>query len=226
MTGMNCQPGYRAIRQLTFSLTLLCATLLGAIPLAAQPIAAFTIVSDDSSLPAGQIVSFGQMFRKATVHPSQALSVALDGANVPWQLNAKALYPDGSVRHGILTVQLPAMRHGTRLKGSISAATGEAPPAMPPQPLPALDVTLTFNPGTDHTKTLRAYLPDVANAPAAHKPAPWLIGPLAREQRYYGPAMNGIQLVFDVWTPATGAPRVDVIFHNDSAENGEVDTQT
>ncbi|HEX4272710.1 MAG TPA: hypothetical protein VHZ32_15050 [Rhizomicrobium sp.] len=152
--------------------------------------------------------------------------MALDGTNVPWQLNAKALYPDGSVRHGILTVQLPAMRHGTHLKGSVSAAAGSAPPAMAPQPLPALDVTLTFNPGTDHTKILRANLPDIANAPATHKPAPWLIGSLAREQRYYGPAMNGIQLVFDVWTPATGAPRIDVIFHNDSAENGEVDTQT
>ena len=91
---------------------------------------------------------------------------------------------------------------------------------------PDLDIVLTFAPGTDHTKTLHARLSDVMNAPVTHKTAPWLTGPLVREQRYYGPAMNGIQVVFDVWSPVAGAPHVDVIFHNDSADNGDIDTQT
>ena len=222
---MHWQPGFRAIRRIAIFPALVCSSLFAASPSAAQAIAAFTLVNDDAALPAGRIISFGQMFPKAAIRPSAALTVTLNGASVPWQLNAKALYPDGSVRHGILTLQLPAMRGDSRLKGSVATATGTLMPAMAPQPPPALEVALTFDPGTDHAKILRARLGDIVKASATRNPPPWLSGPLALEQRYYGPAMNGIQLVFDVWTPATGAPRVDVIFHNDSADNGDIDTQ-
>jgi hypothetical protein len=207
--------------------TLLCAALSWGTPLAAQPFADFTIVNDGAGSPDGRIISFGQMFPKGAVRPGAALAVTLDGGGALSQLNAKALYPDGSVRHGILTLQLPAMSAHSRLKGGISGAgAAAAPPAMGPRPPPALDVILTFDPGTDRATTLRAHLPDIVGASAARLPPPWLAGPLAREQRYYGPTRNGIQLVFDVWTPRTGAPRVDVIFRNDSADNADIDSRT
>jgi hypothetical protein len=141
-------------------------------------------------------------------------------------MNAKALYDDGSVRHGIMSVALPAMRGGSELAGAIVGAAGPSAPAMAPPVLPDLTVTLTFDPQTGHAKIFRFSLADIGSMPAARAPAPWLEGPLVREQRYYGPAMNGIQLVFDVWSPATGTPHVDVIFHNDSADNPDIDTRT
>jgi hypothetical protein len=222
---MSCRPGASATHKI-IAFILLLGLGWAHVAHAAEPVAAFTIINDSNSQAAGRVISFGQMFRKGDVRPSASLSVALAGTSVPWQLNAKSLYPDGSVRHGVLSLQLPAMHSGDELQGAISPASGAIAPVMAPTAPPDLDIVLTFAPGTDHTKTLRARLADVVNAPGTHKTAPWLMGPLVREQRYYGPAMNGIQVVFDVWSPVVGTPHVDVIFHNDSADNGDIDTQT
>lgn len=213
-------------QHITAFVLLLCVCPGFSSPLRAEEaIADFTITSDSAAVPAGRIVSFGQMFRKDSVRPGAPVSVLLNGKRAPCQMNAKALYPDGSVRHGVMTLQLPAMRAGASLSGTIAATGGDTGPAAPPQPPPDLNVIVTFDPGTDHAKTVHTRLPDIVKAATARHDAPWLTGTLAQEQRYYGPSINGVQLVFDLWSPATGPSRVDVIFHNDSADNPDIDTR-
>ncbi|HEY4076677.1 MAG TPA: hypothetical protein VGM26_07060 [Rhizomicrobium sp.] len=211
-------------RLLAMSVLLLCICLGFPSPLqAAEAIADFTIVNDEGAMPPGRIVSFGQMFRKGSIRPGAPVSVMLNGAKMPCQMNAKALYPDGSVRHGVLTLQLPVLRGN--LNGTIFATGGDAGTAAPTRPPPDLDVIVTLNPGTDHAKTVHARLPEIVKAAGARRDAPWLTGSLVQEQRYYGPSIDGIQLVFDLWSPAAGPSRVDVIFHNDSADNPDIDTR-
>jgi hypothetical protein len=216
--------GQTRTKRLVIACLLLIACQGFSSPLqAAEAIADFTITNDAGAMPAGRVVSFGQMFRKSSVRPGAPISVMLNGVKTPCQMNAKALYPDGSVRHGVLTLQLPALRGS--LSGTIFAAGGDAAPPVSARPPPDLDVAITLDPGTDHAKTVHARLPDIVKAAAARRDAPWLTGTLVQEQRYYGSLIDGIQLVFDLWSPATGPSRVDVIFHNDSANNPDIDTR-
>ena len=188
--------------------------------------ATFRIMNDGDRAIPKRIVSFGQVFRRGQVTPNSRLAVKLGGAAARSQMDAKALYPDGSVRHAIITIQTPVMTPRGSLDGVI-ATTGAGPsPAggAPPRPAPDVQLALTFHTSPDRTETFNINLRSLARA-AARDERPWLDGPLVRERRYVSELMHGVQVVFDVWTPAAGAPRVDVIFHNDTAQNPDISTQ-
>jgi hypothetical protein len=199
-----------------------------AIHAAVGDVATFKVVNDGSAA-AERIVSFGEVFRAGAVLPGTKLTATLNGATAPIQMDWKARYPDGSVRHAVIAVQLPAMARGATLKGVIATADGDGPrsAAVPALAAPNLDVALTFLDGPDKGKTVTVNLPDLARQTTSHIDSPWLKGPLVREQRYYAPMTDGgIQLTFDVWTPAVGPSRVDVVVHNDTAQNPQIDTRT
>jgi hypothetical protein len=71
--------------------------------------------------------------------------------------------------------------------------------------VPNVQLTLTFHARPDRVETFNIDLRNLARA-AAGGERPWLNGPLARERRYASERMHGVQVVFDVWTPAVGAP--------------------
>ena len=87
---------------------LLVILLLGfapCAPAAAEPFkgeaARFRITNDADGPITKRIVSFGQVFRRGQVRPNSRLAVKLGGAIARSQMDAKALYPDGSVRHAV-----------------------------------------------------------------------------------------------------------------------------
>jgi len=213
---------------------LLVILLLGfapCAPAAAQPFkgeaARFRITNDADSATTKRIVSFGQVFRRGQVRASSRLTVKLGGAIARSQMDAKALYPDGSVRHAIITIQAPGMTGGGTLDGVIATAAAGLSPAVaaPPRPVPNVQLALTFHPRPDRVETFNIDLRNLAQAAGGGGARPWLNGPLVLERRYASERMHGVQVVFDVWTPAVGAPRVDVIFHNDIAQNPDISTQ-
>jgi hypothetical protein len=200
-------------------------------PAVAEPfkdeVATFRIVNDADGAVTRRIVSFGQVFRRGQVTPNSRLAVKLGGAVVRSQMDAKALYPDGSVRHAIITVQAPGMTRRGSLDGVIAATVaGQSPTAAaPPRPAPDIQLALTFHTRPDRAETFNIDLRGLAQTAAGRDQQPWLDGPLVRERRYASHGMHGVQVVFDVWTPAVGAPRVDVSFHNDTAQNPDISTQ-
>jgi hypothetical protein len=209
-----------------FLLALLSAVLLfcGTLPVrAADAVASFALVADGHAQPE-RIVSFGQMFRDGTMPSGAAPSVTLNGAPAPAQLDAKAFYPDGSVRHGVLSVRVPAMAEGTTLQGAISAGAAAPVPATAYAAIPDLGFTLTTRPGTPKARMVHLSLAELAGKPTPD--SPWLDGPLVREQRYTADIGDGLRIDFDVWTPVVGPSRVDLVFHNDSARNKDIDTRT
>ncbi|AWN14316.1 hypothetical protein [Salinisphaera sp. LB1] len=66
-----------------------------------------------SSNSAGTVdVTFGQVFAKGDVGASQHVVAAVNGQVLPTQVDRKATWADGSVRHSVVTVQLPAPASG------------------------------------------------------------------------------------------------------------------
>ena len=169
----------------------------------------------DESLPA-RTVSFGQIFLPGTVRSGDVLQVMLDGHAAPAQLDAKAFNADGSVRHAVLTVELPKLRSGQTLSATVVKQAGA--PAVAPAgdfAVPPLDVVVGLKDAKGAIQKIDINLQTVAQNPKNAAPGFWLNGPLAQERRYMADVNDHVQILFDVFVPRTGPARIDVIFHND-----------
>ena len=98
-------------------------------------------VHADASVPA-RTISFGQIFLPGTVQRGDNLQALLDGHAAKTQVDPKAFNADGSVRHAILTIELPQMSSGQKFDASIAKAPGAPADPVPAgaAPIPALDV--------------------------------------------------------------------------------------
>ncbi len=169
----------------------------------------------DASMPA-RTVSFGQLFVPGAVQRGDRLQVLLEGRAVPTQIDAKAFNADGSVRHAIVTLALPQLSSGKTLDGRIVKQADAAPAAAPAAAaIPALTVTLKIKEAGGAVKPVTVDLQAIAQNPKNVVPGFWINGPLAQERRYMAEVNERLQILFDVFTPAQGPARIDVILHND-----------
>ena len=136
-------------------------------------------VHADTSMPA-RTISFGQIFLPGAVQRGDHLEVLLDGHGVPTQVDPKAFNSDGSVRHAILTIELPKLRSGQDLNAVI-VKQGDAAPDAPPAAaaIPALDVIVGIKGADGAVKSMDVNLQAVAQNPKNAAPGFWLNGPLA-----------------------------------------------
>lgn len=83
--------------------------------------------STSSSTQTNVPVTFGQVFAPGNLASGASLSGRLDnGAVLPLQLDVKALHPDGSVRHAIVSAILPALGAGQVVTMSLDRAAARA----------------------------------------------------------------------------------------------------
>jgi len=74
-----------------------------------QTIISETSISNISNIP----VTFGHVFKKGDIQPEHQLKVSSEnGSQIPVQLDKKAYYKDGSLRHGIISMIIPYMPEG------------------------------------------------------------------------------------------------------------------
>lgn len=162
-------------------------------------------------------VTFGHVFVDGDVPSTTSLALRTSaGAMLATQLDRKATYPSGALRHGLLSAVLPA---GTA--GRLELVRVEAPP--PPAPR---DVSTLLGDGFDATVTVRiAGRTLTASAKTAlAKSSAWLDGPVATEWggsvalADAAGAHPHLHARFDV-RRFEGVPgeRVDVIIENDWA---------
>jgi len=182
------------------------------------PVGEVSLTNDSrSDLPA-RTFSFGQVFRRGEVAVGDSVQATVSGQPLPTQIDAKALNPDGSVRHAIVTVALPEMHGRQTLKATLvnnlkkAAATTAPGDTVAP---PALKVAITLDQGAGQKRVVELDLRSIVGADANKKPDFWLQGPLTQERRYVVDVDRRLQVLFDVYTPRTGPTRVDVIFCND-----------
>ena len=203
------------------SLFLTFALLFGGICMSADAqaqgqsaVASFEI-NADTTMPA-RTASFGQVFLPGAVLRSDHLQAMLDAHAVPTQIDPKAFNQDGSIRHAIVTIELPKLRSGQSLNAAIVKQSDTGPAAAPPaMTVPALDVVVKLKGPDGSVRNLDVNLQAVAQNPRNAAPGFWISGPLAQERRFMADANDHLQILFDVFTPRQGPARVDVIFHND-----------
>src|SRR5882672_8945603 len=75
-------------------------------------LASFKITNDNPPPLSERVVSFGQIFPAGRVQPNTRLTVTLNASAVPSQMDVKAMYPDGSVRHAIIAARAPRLDGG------------------------------------------------------------------------------------------------------------------
>lgn len=167
-------------------------------------------IEADASSPA-RTISFGQVFLPGSVRRGDRLEAMLDGHPVATQIDAKAFNSDGSVRHAIVTLELPKLRSGQELAGVLVKGPQGAFAPFAAGPVPALTVSIT----PKGAARIDIELQKIARDPGNASTRLWIDGPLAQERRYSADVSDHLQILFDVFTPRKGPQRVDVIFHND-----------
>jgi hypothetical protein len=163
---------------------------------------------------AARTMSFGQIFQPGAVKFDSPLQLVVGDRTLPAQLDAKAFNADGSVRHGLVTVELPSLRGRESLSAKITSdRTAPPPPSSAYAPPPALKVALQMR--GRQPQTVEFDLPTIVQSQEQAKADLWISGPLGQERRYVVDASPTLQLAFDVFRPRNGPTRVDVIFRND-----------
>lgn len=167
--------------------------------------------------------TFGQVFAQGDVPNGQTVvAKTASGATVPLQMDVKARHADGSVRHAVLTVQLPstAAKQSDTLTLYRSTASATTTPASP--------VTLLNNGFTASVNLTIAGVKYTASADTllkSGKVTSWLAGPLVNEWIVSAPLKDSAgnehphlmaQFAIRSYTGSKAA-RVDVTVENDWA---------
>jgi hypothetical protein len=201
-------------------------------PLIATSATAPSVVTDvrfeNTDLQAAQVnapITFGQVFSPGHLLPTNTLVGRLDdGTTLPLQTDVKALHPDGSVRHAIISAVLPNLA-----PGQVRTVALEKNSTAPTTKLYLVNdlmrngfsasVHATVN-GVEYA----AYADDELKA-AINNPKTWLAGPIATEWLVSAPlttdsgvAHPHLSARFAIrWYSDIKKVRVDVTVENDWA---------
>jgi hypothetical protein len=129
-------------------------------------------------------VTFGQPFRPGDIPKSMTLGARLkNGKTVPIQLDKKAANPDGSLRHGVITLELPDLKAG-------AADVVQLYTKKPAKPAPALsihDLPKKLNAMVNLNIDGDVYTASTAKLSKKGKVKRWLSGPLVDDWIVSGP---------------------------------------
>ncbi|WP_449424339.1 RIFT barrel domain-containing protein, partial [Rhodanobacter lindaniclasticus] len=197
------------------------------------------VVSQTAQTQNNVPVTFGQVFKEGDIPRNATVTATLDGRPITLQVDPKASYPDGSLRHAVLTLMAPSLGGNANLPLMLSAEPaplGGNSPVTPAQLLAtSYDAWVTLNIGGKAYKANARALLQAADS--SHACAPWgsqcnawLSGPLASEWVVNGPvtAADGstdpnLKVYFAVRAYAGATPGsvgqvlTDVIVENSSA---------
>ena len=119
-------------------------------------------------------VTFGQVFRQGDVPKGATLAGRIGADSVAMQVDAKATYSDGSLRHAVLTAVMPSLTATASKLELVSTAAG-----APGTPLSSADLLgKNFDAAVELAiggTTYRASAADLLRKDATHT---WLSGPL------------------------------------------------
>ncbi|MFK7984418.1 MAG: hypothetical protein AB8I08_00175 [Sandaracinaceae bacterium] len=187
----------------------------GAMPDGGDPepgalVSSLTVREPDGAPSEAGIVTFGLPLPSG--HTFEGLVATLDGSPVDAQVDIKRRHDDGSVRHAVVAVQLPALEAGDArsLELRSAVASGTTRPSLPP----GFDAIVEI---TDGAQVYTARAQDALGGETQM----WLDGPLAVQRRAAirptdggGSAHPAIDVYFDVRHDALGGVRVSVGVEN------------
>ncbi len=193
-----------------------------------------TAISPDNTIAANTVITFGQIFPSGEIPAGQFVQASAAGTPLTTQTDVKRRYADGSVRHAILSVRLPATTVSLPAKASVSmtlAATGSSP-AGSAVALASINSAgspvdyrveiyehgvkasgvATDESGKTWTATLKNALAGTVSS--------WISGPVAMEWRARvaptssGVPHPGLRVLFDARYQSTSQGRVSITLEN------------
>ena len=171
-----------------------------------------TPVADASA--AGQVLTFGQAFQPGDV--AQSVGVADGETSLPTQVDVKRTHPDGSVRHAVISVELPALASGAERTLDLKTVADSASAG-----LSAADaVSEGFDTVVELTIGGVTYSASAAALLTGGNPTKWLDGSLATEFQVRGPLLDGstahpaLEVIFGIRFYSKTKARVSVVIEN------------
>lgn len=184
---------------------------------ATPSVASLEVELESGSLPA--VVSFAEAFAEGQVPAGMSVQARLAGrgrALLATQLDAKVRHPDGSLAHGVISVELPSDQAPLALE-LVPAAPAEGSPVLVDDTTldgagVTAEVVFTLD-GTAYSANLRSHLDQPGD--------PWLEGPLVTERRWQIPVLDPAGEAhpnLTVWSALratrAGAVRVETVVEN------------
>ena len=168
--------------------------------------------------------TFGQTFAAGDLHSDAGLVLNFGGTRVPVQLDVKATHEDGSVRHGILSAELPPGGYDREAMLEVVTTTAAAP--ITAQSLldnPALDLTLRldFDDGSVASVSARDALQQSIQSGDL---TTWLAGPQVSEFVVRADINPHLQAEFSIRSFDDGTLRTDVIVRNETTYTSGIKT--
>lgn len=165
-----------------------------------------TLTLTNLSGQSGKVTTIGHGFQQGDVGANQFLAGSVNGVNVGIQMDVKATWPDGSVKHALLSFTNPNAADGSvmQLSTSTQGATGSA-----------LDVATVanaqnYNFSVHITHEGQTHTVNVHNLLNAQQGEDWINGPLASETRVTARPVDDLDLKFDVRAKADGSIETQV----------------
>ena len=167
-------------------------------------------------------VTFAQVFAPGHLVTAASLVGRLDsGVAVPLQLNVKALHPDGSVRHAVISAVLPELRAGEIRTMTLDRSAAVNNPVGDVASLLGAGFTASFNATINGVR----YTASADELMKAASPKAWLNGGTVNEWQVSAPLKTSagvehphLSARFSVrWYEAVKKARVDVVVENNWA---------
>jgi hypothetical protein len=168
-----------SIASMFFSVIALC----GPASAAGDAIVTYVLQNQSGSVERDVPVTFGAVFANGDVPAGTTLAAVDQSGNlIPLQVDAKARNKDGSLRHAVLTLDVPRLAADRDFPIAIVRGTPAQGAPVAPTALPAdFDAAVDLNAGGSHlTASARSLL-------ARGKTETWLSGPLVTEWWVSGP---------------------------------------
>ncbi len=163
---------------------------------------------------AADLSTFGHVFVQGDVPAGTSISAVINGSSYDVQMNVKATYDDGSVKHAILTMATPALAAGASADVMLVSGAGAAGAALSANDILSsgydfvAEVTMHNDDGSTTTHVVNA-ADALAAAIADGSIEPWIEGSLASEYSVEVMLNDHLKMKFDIRIFADGDIRTD-----------------
>ena len=185
-------------------------------------ITTFKITNTDNQSNDGDVMTFGQIFAQGDVPAGQTLIAKFNGQDYAIQMDVKATWEDGSVRHAVLTLETPNLASGASAELVLAHGAGASGAKLSASDIlnsgydVSVDVYVHNDDGSKTKVTINAA--DILSQSIANgSMETWIEGPLSSEYSISHTVNERLDVRFNIQIMADGDIRTDVIFANDDA---------
>ncbi len=171
-----------------------------------------SILLDNLAENTGRITTIGHVFSEGQFDATAGITATVAGNAIPLQVDVKATWPDGSIKHAVLSIENPESGPDGTASLTLTAGSG-ASTALPSASLADLAAAQDYSFEVEIDGEV-VELADLLSGASS----PWLSGPLTQQSRVETTFENGLSLRADVTVKADGTIDTSVVIGNDNID--------